>query len=258
MIRTFMRSPLPNSLAVVVLIALIVAWVTSLMLAMREKPVEEDRGWHAWLLLVGGVIGLPALVDLVQTTGIALVFALFVIAVFVIEIAVQVMRLGGRSSNALVREWPKWSILLLALGGLAVVSYLTFVEARGGSVSCGPAGGCDTVQHSRYSVLFGVLKVGYLGLLGYLGILLAWLAWQFGPQGLKKLSALALWGMCVFGVLFSIYLTSLEPFVIGATCMWCITSAVLMILLLLASTPAAQQALSAGDEDEMEAGLEQA
>jgi uncharacterized membrane protein len=54
--------------------------------------------------------------------------------------------------------------------------------------------------------------------------------------------------MCVFGTLFSIYLTFLEPFVIGATCMWCISSAVLMIILLLASTPGAQQALAVSDE----------
>ena len=34
------------------------------------------------------------------------------------------------------------------------------------------------------------------------------------------------------GTLFSIYLTFLEPFVIGATCMWCISSAVVMMALL--------------------------
>jgi uncharacterized membrane protein len=51
-------------------------------------------------------------------------------------------------------------------------------------------------------------------------------------------------------VLFSIYLTFLEPFVIGATCMWCICSAVIMIILLLASTPFAQQAFAIADDDE--------
>jgi uncharacterized membrane protein len=35
---------------------------------------------------------------------------------------------------------------------------------------------------------------------------------------------------------FSVYLTFLEPFVIGATCMWCITSSVVVALLLLATT----------------------
>jgi uncharacterized membrane protein len=97
--------------------------------------------------------------------------------------------------------------------------------------------------------LFGILPVGILGLIGYIAILLAWAVWQVGPLSLKKISSLAIWGMCVFGVLFSIYLTFLEPFVIGATCMWCISSAVLMIILLLASTPAAQQALAIHEDD---------
>jgi uncharacterized membrane protein len=41
--------------------------------------------------------------------------------------------------------------------------------------------------------------------------------------------------MTVFGVLFSIYLTYLELFVIKAVCIWCLTSAVIMTLLLLLS-----------------------
>jgi uncharacterized membrane protein len=36
---------------------------------------------------------------------------------------------------------------------------------------------------------------------------------------------------------FSIYLTFLEPFVIGASCAWCLTSAVATTLILLAATP---------------------
>ena len=48
----------------------------------------------------------------------------------------------------------------------------------------------------------------------------------------------ALLAMAAFGTLFSIYLTFLEPFVIGATCAWCLTSAVVMtLLMLLAARP---------------------
>jgi uncharacterized membrane protein len=46
------------------------------------------------------------------------------------------------------------------------------------------------------------------------------------------------------GILFSIYLTFLEPFVIGATCAWCITSAVIMTLLFLLSLDPGRQAVS--------------
>jgi uncharacterized membrane protein len=161
------------------------------------------------------------------------------------------MRLTGKSTNSFVQNWEKWAIPFAAVGGLAVAGYLTFIESTGVPPVCGPLGGCQEVQSSRYAVLFGVLPVGKLGLLGYLAILLGWLVWQFGPQGIKKLSALSIWGMCIFGVLFSIYLTFLEPFVIGATCMWCISSAVIMMILLFVSTPAAQQALSIVDSEEL-------
>ena len=46
-------------------------------------------------------------------------------------------------------------------------------------------------------------------------------------SGITIIGALILAGAIAFGgTLFSIYLTFLEPFVIGATCMWCLTSAV--------------------------------
>jgi uncharacterized membrane protein len=46
-----------------------------------------------------------------------------------------------------------------------------------------------------------------------------------------------MWWFALVGVLFSIYLTYLEPFVIGATCAWCLTSAISMTLILWAATP---------------------
>jgi uncharacterized membrane protein len=48
--------------------------------------------------------------------------------------------------------------------------------------------------------------------------------------------------MVVFGTLFSVYLTFLEPFVIGATCIWCLSSAVVMTLLLWVVTDSVIQA----------------
>jgi uncharacterized membrane protein len=148
----------------------------------------------------------------------------------------------------LVIGWYKWAIPITVLGGLVVSGYLTFVEAQNIGVVCGPLGGCTEVQNSKYATLFGFLSVGLFGFLGNMAVLAAWAVWQFGPAGIKKLSALAIWGMCIFGVLFSTYLTFLEPFVIGATCMWCLSSAVIMIILLLVSTHAAQQALAIADD----------
>jgi uncharacterized membrane protein len=54
----------------------------------------------------------------------------------------------------------------------------------------------------------------------------------------------ALLTMTVFGTLFSIYLTFLEPFVIGATCAWCVTSAIVMTALLALTAAPGKRAIS--------------
>jgi len=57
---------------------------------------------------------------------------------------------------------------------------------------------------------------------------------------------LARFGLAAGGTLFSIYLTFLEPFVIGATCAWCLTSAIIMTALLwLTAGPADPPPLAA-------------
>ncbi len=253
MISIFMRSPLPNTLAVIVLIALIVSWFTSIVLSLRNIPVETDKGWFATLLPLFSILGIPAAFDLLQTSGATALFAAIILVIFLLNIVIPILKISRKSSNVFIMDWYKWSILISAIGGLVVAGYLTFIESTGATVACGPSQGCETVQSSRYAILFGILPIGILGLIGYVAILIAWIVWQFGPVSLKKIASLAIWGMCVFGVLFSTYLTFLEPFVIGATCMWCIASAVFMITLLLTSTPAAQQALAiAEDEDSLE------
>ena len=128
-----------------------------------------------------------------------------------------------------------WLVPVLCIVGFFVAGYLAYVETAQVSAVCGPVGDCNTVQQSEYARLFGIFPIGVIGLVGYTIILLAWLAARLGRNGVKNLGALALLGMAFAGTLFSIYLTFLEPFVIGATCAWCLTSAVLMTILMLLS-----------------------
>ena len=124
----------------------------------------------------------------------------------------------------------------MVLIGTAVALYMGYVEITRTEAVCGPVGDCNTVQQSSYAYLFGVIPIGAFGVLGYVVIGLIWLMRSYGPVAWRKLSTLALWLLALFGVLFSIYLTFLEPFVIGASCAWCLTSAVVMTLLLWATT----------------------
>lgn len=137
---------------------------------------------------------------------------------------------------------PPWVVPVLAGVGIVVASYLAFVESTDASAICGPIGDCNAVQQSQYAVLFGLLPVGVLGLIGYAGIAAAWIFQQFGPPEWKRNATITIWLFAVVGILFSIYLTFLEPFVIGATCMWCLTSSLVMTVLLWATTHPAVRA----------------
>ena len=137
-----------------------------------------------------------------------------------------------------------WAIPLLAVLGIIVAGYLAYVETTGTEAVCGPVGDCNTVQQSKYAILFGVIPVGALGFFGYIAILAAWLFTQPEDGLLSDLATMAIFGMTTFGTLFSIYLTFLEPFVIGATCAWCLTSAVIITVQMWFATDPAMAALT--------------
>ncbi|NJN67573.1 MAG: vitamin K epoxide reductase family protein [Chloroflexaceae bacterium] len=149
-----------------------------------------------------------------------------------------------RAKVAPLPPWKTWAIPLLALVGAAVAGYLAYVETAEVTAVCGPVGDCNTVQQSDYARIFGLLPVGTVGLIGYGAILVAWLVGQLARGTLASAAWLMLFGMALAGTLFSIYLTFLEPFVIGATCAWCLTSAVLITVLLWITTPPGKQAAS--------------
>jgi hypothetical protein len=134
--------------------------------------------------------------------------------------------------------WQNYVLPALIFLGLGVAGYLAYVETQAVTAICGPIGNCNAVQTSEYAYLFGI-PIGVLGVIGYLAILATWLWGQWQNDRRVPLILLAMTG---FGVLFSIYLTYLEPFVIGAVCAWCLSSAVIMtLLMLLVLSPAAQE-----------------
>jgi len=118
-------------------------------------------------------------------------------------------------------------MVALTLVGLGIASYLTIVHYAGGSPVCAVNHGCETVQKSKYADLAGV-PVALIGLVGYVGILASFLV--RGENG--RLLRL---GLTATGFAFSAYLTYLELFEINAICQWCVGSAVVMTLLLIAS-----------------------
>lgn len=178
-IDRFMMDPVANTLAVIVLLAMLVSAVSVLIIFLREQPSRLEK-------------------------------------------------------------LPQWLLPVLALLGLGVAIYLSVVELSHTEAFCGPIGNCNRVQQSKYAYLFDLIPIGLVGVAGYLAILAAWLLSRLGPEKVRSYASMANWVFAWLGLLFSIYLTFLEPFVIGATCAWCLTSAVVMMLLLWSSTGAAR------------------
>jgi uncharacterized membrane protein len=117
------------------------------------------------------------------------------------------------------------AVLVVALIGVGIAGYLTYVHYEGLKVLCLSSGGCETVQSSRYAKLDGV-PVAVLGLAGYIGILGTLLV-----RG--EMGRIAAFGIALIGFLFSMYLTYRELFTIKAICQWCVSSAVLMTVLVI-------------------------
>lgn len=175
--------------------------------------------------------------------GLALaLMALMVVALLIAGLAIFLgKRPSGRTNLALrANQLVPW----LAVAGMFVAGYLAYVETLAVPAICGPVGDCNAVQQSEYAKLFGILPIGVLGLGGYALLLGLWFWEQRGGEQAARRAALLIFGLATAGTLFSLYLTYLEPFVIGAVCMWCLSSAVIITLLMLASLGPARQALA--------------
>ena len=119
------------------------------------------------------------------------------------------------------------AIVLLALVGLLVATYLWLYKiGMLGELQCG-TGSCEYVQTSRFAELFGI-PVAFYGVVGYAGLLglgLAGLQPMFAAN--RRVGAL-LATLATAGFAFTLYLTAIELFVLHALCRWCVVSAVIM------------------------------
>jgi uncharacterized membrane protein len=132
---------------------------------------------------------------------------------------------------------PDWIVICLALAGVAVAGYLTALKLGGTQAFlCRDGSGCDVVQASRYSVLAGVPTAMWGA-----GIYLAIAVLAAMPRTVRRWQAAFM--LASGAVAFSLYLTSISIFVIGATCPYCLASggiAVALLVVMVWRRPAAQ------------------
>ena len=159
--------------------------------------------------------------------------AIIALVSMVCVVALTVYRLN---KQAIIPVSGWWAIPLLALVGLGIMLYLTSIPETN---ICYPSGACQIIQQSEYGEILDI-PVGLWCAAGYLAILLTWSASLLGSSRLSGILPWALLALTLLGVLFSLYFTFLEPFVIGATCPWCLTSAILMTILFWLSAETVQ------------------
>jgi uncharacterized membrane protein len=187
-------------------------------------PQTTNNLWEKFSQdLAGNTLALFALVGML---------AVFIGAIAYLQREAKTTRLDAPRRHSL-----SWLVPVLCALGLGVAAYLAYVETSQVQAFCGPVGDCNTVQQSEYARLFGILPIGVLGVVGYVLILVAWLFSRSSNLRTATLAATIQLGLSTIGLLFSIYLTFLEPFVIGATCAWCLTSAVIMTAIFVLSLP---------------------
>ena len=170
--------------------------------------------------------------------------SVLVLAGMLISVFFQGWKLLRPPAKPVTEHWRRLVPPLVILG-LIVAGYLAYVETQQVLAVCGPIGDCNAVQQSEYALLFDFLPIAVLGVLGYIALGVAWAIAHWGQFPRAELAHLALASMTWFGIGFSIYLTFLEPFIIGATCAWCLTSAIIMTVLFWLVTPLARPAFMA-------------
>jgi uncharacterized membrane protein len=123
---------------------------------------------------------------------------------------------------------------LLAIAGIGIATYLTVVHFADQPIVCSGIGDCEKVNSSRYAKLAGI-PVAVLGLGSYVTMLVLALVALVRRDALLVAAA---WGVALASFLFSMYLTYLELEVINAICVWCVSSASVVTVMLVALSAA--------------------
>jgi uncharacterized membrane protein len=122
-----------------------------------------------------------------------------------------------RAVRRLARIHPGLIMATLDLVGLAIAAYLSIVALQGALPYCGPLKGCEEVALSEYARIGGI-PVAVFG--AVLSVTLFTLAvWWMKTDRFELLAAH--YGLSLLGVVFEVYFTYIELFVIGSVCIWC-------------------------------------
>ena len=119
--------------------------------------------------------------------------------------------------------------LVVLLAALAVTIYLTIAHYQTDILVCAVGGDCHTVQNSKYAMV-GPIPVAILGLALIGTLIVLWIArWREWLDPFTATAASFL--LMIAGLAGEAYLTYVEIWVLEAICTWCVTFAILLVLM---------------------------
>lgn len=133
--------------------------------------------------------------------------------------------------------WPRlltdrlWTAsLVLSFLGLLNAGYLAWTKLTSTSIYCGPGStACDAVSNSRFGYLADI-PVSYLGFGTYL-VLIALLLLEGRGEFFRTNGPIAVFGLTLFGTLFTLYLQYTSLFILREVCPYCVVNALTMAAL---------------------------
>ncbi|MEJ5224886.1 MAG: vitamin K epoxide reductase family protein [Anaerolineales bacterium] len=133
------------------------------------------------------------------------------------------------------------SVLEMGIGIYMTIYKIVYELTKDNSMCLG-SGDCASVNASPYSSLFGI-PVATIGFVGALLIFITLLLEMRGEKLLgkaygkffKQNATLIVFGLCVTGFAFNVYLVYLEFFVIKALCPFCVVSQITVTILFILS-----------------------
>jgi len=139
-----------------------------------------------------------------------------------------------------------WTSLALSLAGVFVSGVLSVGAYYRFEIPCGASHGCDRVAMDPSSHALGIPNA-YLGLIAYV-VLVALTLWRMSKPS-ARFPVMLGFALSGIGALASMVLTYYSIVVIGATCAWCLSSAIIMVVLLIVHAGLAQAGTTAPPQE---------
>jgi len=218
-IKSFNNDPLASTITIGILIGLFISAVG--LVATRKSGLPRIIPQIAIVIatVIALFIGLSiTLGEQYDTLAMPIARAVFIGLLLAVLIAIAGHRV-------------QVTVSLVTLVGVIVSAYMAYVEMTANPAVCGVIGDCNAVQQSEYASLLGI-PIGVIGMMGYLMMFVINIAINRVPHTYRS-QFLTLLKVLVGGsAVFTIYLTFLEPFVIGAICAWCLLSSLIVLNLM--------------------------